>query len=108
MFKEIILSFIAGTAVFISPCVLPLIPAYIFYITGLRVEEKVDNKLKFLIRIFFFIIGFTIVFTILGIITALLTYNLYSSPITPLTFYLGLNFVMHWVGIIYYHITDNK
>lgn len=42
------------------------------------------------------------------IITALLTYNLYSSPITPLTFYLGLNFVMHWVGIIYYHITDNK
>ncbi len=74
MTKEIILSFIAGIVVFISPCVLPLIPAYIFYITGLRVEDKVDNKLQFFIRILFFIFGFTIVFTVLGIITALLTF----------------------------------
>jgi cytochrome c-type biogenesis protein len=75
MIKEIILSFIAGTAVFISPCVLPLIPAYIFYITGLRVEEKIDDKFKFIIRIIFFILGFTIIFTALGIITALLTFR---------------------------------
>ena len=60
MIKEIILSFIAGIAVFISPCVLPLIPAYVFYITGLRVEEKIEDKFKFIIRIIFFIIGFTI------------------------------------------------
>lgn len=74
MTKEILLSFIAGIVVFISPCVLPLIPAYIFYITGLKAEEKIDNKLQFFIRILFFVLGFTIIFTALGIITALLTF----------------------------------
>ena len=102
MFKETILSFIAGTAVFISPCVLPLIPAYIFYITGLRVEEKVDDKLKFLIRIIFFIIGFTIVFTILGIITALLTFQAGNvKKIINIIFGIILIiFSLHFMGLI--------
>ncbi len=102
MIKDIILSFGAGIAVFISPCVLPLIPAYIFYITGLRVEEKVDNKFQFFIRIMFFIIGFTIIFTALGIITALLTFTSgnIKQVINIIFGIILIIFSLHFAGII--------
>ena len=34
----------AGTISFLSPCVLPLVPPYLCFITGASLEELVDNK----------------------------------------------------------------
>ena len=57
----------AGILSFFSPCILPLIPAYIMYMTGSTLENEVSQrKFKALSRTFGFVIGFTIVFIIMG------------------------------------------
>ena len=65
-----LVAFGAGILTFVSPCVLPLMPAYICYITGLSLEELKTgdkNSLHYIVlNTLFFIIGFTIVFTLLG------------------------------------------
>lgn len=67
---SILLSFIAGIGSFLSPCILPLIPVYVSYITGYSIEEfKEKNDLsykKILISSLCFISGFTVIFTLLG------------------------------------------
>lgn len=64
-----ILAFSAGLLSFLSPCVLPLIPAYISYLTGSAVADINTNKAR--MNLFYkslgFIIGFTIVFIIMGL-----------------------------------------
>jgi len=61
------LSFLAGLISFISPCVLPLIPAYISYIVGTTFNEiKTKSKLLVLKNSLLFVFGFSLVFIILG------------------------------------------
>lgn len=61
------IAFGAGVLSFFSPCILPMIPAYIMYMTGSVVEEEVSRRrFKALIRTFGFVIGFTIIFIIMG------------------------------------------
>jgi cytochrome c-type biogenesis protein len=68
----IIGAFIAGLLSFLSPCVFPLIPSYITYITGLSFTdlqaEHSTHKVRRLIIVhsFLFIAGFTCVFVLLG------------------------------------------
>ncbi len=65
-------AFAAGLFSFISPCVLPLIPAYISFISGVSVEEfkeGVGNKKKLskvILSSVFFVAGFSLVFVTLG------------------------------------------
>lgn len=63
-----ILAFSAGLLSFLSPCVLPLIPAYVSYLTGSAVAEINTSKAKLnlLYKSIGFIIGFTIIFIIMG------------------------------------------
>jgi len=55
---------VAGIISFFSPCVLPLIPAYIAYINGNTDIQKKRQQLLW--RVLLFILGFTIVFVLLG------------------------------------------
>lgn len=65
-------AFIAGLLSFLSPCVLPLIPSYITYITGLSFAdlqaEHPSHKVRqqTIIHSLIFIAGFTTVFVLLG------------------------------------------
>ncbi|MDR7870246.1 MAG: cytochrome c biogenesis protein CcdA [Tissierellaceae bacterium] len=61
------IAFLAGFISFFSPCILPLIPAYIMYITGINIEEDLSKKRLFTLnRTLFFVLGFTIIFMIMG------------------------------------------
>lgn len=61
------IAFGAGFLSFFSPCILPLIPAYIMYITGVSMENELETKrLLALKRTIGFVIGFTIIFIIMG------------------------------------------
>lgn len=61
------IAFGAGFLSFFSPCILPLIPAYIMYITGVNMEDELEKKRLFaLTRTLGFVIGFTIIFMIMG------------------------------------------
>lgn len=65
-------AFIGGMLSFISPCVLPLLPSYISFITGISFEELTDHQNKkqikklILVNSVMFIIGFSLVFISLG------------------------------------------
>lgn len=62
-------SFLAGITTFLSPCVLPLIPAYLSFITGFSLEELREGEKNFTPLIFntlFFVFGFTVIFVLLG------------------------------------------
>jgi len=58
------LAFTAGVVSFASPCVLPLVPGYVSFVTGGRATEGESRRP--LIPILLFILGFTIVFTLVG------------------------------------------
>ena len=63
---ELLIAFGAGLISFLSPCVLPLIPGYISYISGSSINELIDKKNINLIPMVLFTIGFSIVFIIFG------------------------------------------
>lgn len=60
------LAFLAGLVSFISPCVLPLIPGYVSFITGVAPQDKPKSFMQTLIPLILFVAGFTLVFTALG------------------------------------------
>jgi len=61
------IAFGAGFLSFFSPCILPLIPVYIMYITGVSMENELETKRLFALkRTIGFIIGFTIIFILMG------------------------------------------
>ena len=63
---ELIIAFGAGLISFLSPCVLPLIPGYISYISGSSLNDLIEKKRVNLIPIILFTLGFSIVFIIFG------------------------------------------
>lgn len=61
------IAFGAGFLSFFSPCILPMIPVYIMYMTGTTMESEIkERRLLALRRTFGFVIGFTIIFMIMG------------------------------------------
>ena len=75
---SLIAAFSAGLLSFVSPCVLPLVPSYISYITGLSVEQLTDasERVKFkkaiVLNSLIFIAGFSSVFIAFGASASLL------------------------------------
>ncbi|MBN1881529.1 MAG: sulfite exporter TauE/SafE family protein [Deltaproteobacteria bacterium] len=74
---SIFVAFWAGIVSFISPCVLPLLPSYLTFITGMSFDELTGENKKSVRRAtvlhsIFFIIGFSIVFTALGALFGLM------------------------------------
>ena len=61
---ELIIAFGAGLISFLSPCVLPLIPGYISYISGTTYNELSEKKIK-ISPLVFFTLGFSIVLVLL-------------------------------------------
>ncbi|MCX5723358.1 MAG: cytochrome c biogenesis CcdA family protein [Nitrospirae bacterium] len=83
---SLLAAFSAGLLSFVSPCVLPLVPSYISYITGLSIEQLTDAtvrskfKKSIIVNALLFIAGFTAVFVSFGasasfIGQALMTYQ---------------------------------
>ncbi len=65
---SVVMAFGAGLVSFASPCVLPLIPSYLTYITGLSFEDLTDEEAparargRVLLHALLFVAGFTVVF----------------------------------------------
>ena len=63
---EYLIAFGAGLISFLSPCVLPLIPGYISYISGQSLQEILNQKKINFFPLILFCLGFSTVFVILG------------------------------------------
>ena len=65
------LAFGAGLISFFAPCVLPLLPAYVGYVSGVSLKELEKYgyrpyRRKIIVTSIFYILGFSLVFILLG------------------------------------------
>ena len=110
---------LAGIISFLSPCVLPLVPPYLCFITGLSLEELVDRKetaaeerRDTLLAALMFVLGFSTVFITLGAsaswIGSLLreelarTVEIFGFSFNPITSIAGLVIIvmgLHFLGV---------
>ena len=81
----ILIAFSAGLASFIAPCILPMIPAFLAYISGTTLTEinndqKTNfkiNKINIIANTIFFVLGFSVIFSTLGVlINSILSENI--------------------------------
>jgi len=63
---ELFIAFGAGLISFLSPCVLPLIPGYVSFITGSTLNEILEKKKIDLLPLIVFSLGFSFVFIVFG------------------------------------------
>lgn len=62
----LVVAFTAGLLSFLSPCVLPLVPSYIGFLTGLSLEEMGSRRRVAFTHALAFVGGFSLVFLVLG------------------------------------------
>ena len=96
---EIILAISAGLLSFLSPCVLPIIPGYIAYISGSTLEDLLEKKNINLLPIFLFTVGFSIVFIIFGASATFLGKILLSNSF-PLRIIAGIIIIVFSLHIL--------
>jgi cytochrome c-type biogenesis protein len=61
-----VLAFVAGFVSFASPCVLPLVPGYVSFVTGESIVDGVERGRRRLLPMLLFVGGFTVVFVLFG------------------------------------------
>lgn len=96
----------AGLLSFFSPCILPLIPAYFSFITGLSLDELTENKKQTRRKVFlstvFYVAGFSFIFILFGASASFL--GGLASQYAWVVRYLGggiiLVFGLHLLGVI--------
>lgn len=104
----ILLAFIAGFASFISPCVLPIVPGYLSFISGVSFEEMTSpaarsvTRRRIFLNSLFFVIGFSLVFIALGASATFVGQILREqlSLITKIAGAVIIVFGLHMTGLI--------
>ncbi|HEX5962590.1 MAG TPA: cytochrome c biogenesis protein CcdA [Gemmatimonadales bacterium] len=61
-----VVAFMAGLLSFLSPCVLPLVPSYVGFITGMTLPEMAGRRRVALTHALLFVLGFSLIFVVLG------------------------------------------
>ena len=104
------LAFFAGLLSFLSPCVLPLIPGYISYISGQNLNELAVNKKNVLLKSIFFSLGFSFVFIIFGATASLLgkVFITYSNELRIIAGLIIILFSLQFIGIIKLNILNKE
>jgi len=100
----LVTALVAGLLSFFSPCVLPLVPAYLGYITGTTASEMGGSgRLRTLAHAGFFVLGFGLMFTVIGAAAGLLGGIIY--PIMPYLVRIGgvvlVVFGLHMMGVVW-------
>ena len=99
---ELLVALGAGLISFLSPCVLPLIPGYISYVSGNSLNELIERKKVNIIPTILFTVGFSIVFIIFGAASTFLGQFLLqnSFELRILAGVIIIIFSLHIIGII--------
>lgn len=101
-------AFIAGIISFLSPCILPLVPGYISFMSGLSLEELskgTEKKLllkKAVMGSICFVIGFSVVFTFLGASATAIGNFLreYATILNKIAGVVIVLFGLHTIGVL--------
>jgi len=103
-------AFSAGFISFLSPCVLPLIPGYISYISGQALDEIIKDNKSVLLKTIFFSIGFSVVFISFGITASFIGKLLisYSNQLRIIAGIIIILFSLQFIGLINLKILNSE
>ncbi len=98
----LLVAFSAGLLSFLSPCVLPLIPSYITFITGLSFDEVQSSRRVALVHGLLFVLGFSLIFLALGATATVIGRVLFSQRdlITKIGGVMIIVFGLYLVGVL--------
>ena len=106
-------AFLAGLLSFLSPCILPLIPAYFTYISGFSLEELTESendqiRARVVLSTLAYVCGFSLVFILLGASASLVGSFMqeYSNIIRIVGGVLIVLLGVHLTGIIHFNRLD--
>ncbi len=110
MILNLLVAFSAGFISFLSPCVLPLIPGYISYISGQALVEIIKDNKPVLLKTIFFSIGFSIVFISFGITASFIGKLLinYSNQLRIIAGIIIILFSLQFIGLINLKILNSE
>jgi cytochrome c-type biogenesis protein len=98
---------IAGIVSFLSPCVLPLVPPYLIYLTGATIEQVADDeqgaasRRAVMVSALVFVLGFSTVFVILGASASLIgsLVRAYAAQLSLVAGVLIILMGLHFLGL---------
>jgi cytochrome c-type biogenesis protein len=95
-------AFLAGVLSFLSPCVLPLVPSYLGFVTGFTLEEMSGRRRLAMLHSLLFVVGFSLVFILLGASATALgrVLNYYQEWVTRIGGVIIIFFGLYLVGVI--------
>jgi cytochrome c-type biogenesis protein len=107
---NLLIAFSAGFISFLSPCILPLIPGYISYISGQTLDEIIEDKKSVLLKTVFFSVGFSIVFISFGITASFIGKLLisYSNQLRIVAGIIIILFSLQLIGLINLKILNSE
>ena len=110
MILNLLIAFSAGFISFLSPCVLPLIPGYISYISGQTLDEIIEDNKSVLLKTIFFSVGFSIVFISFGITASFIGRFLinYSNQLRIIAGLIIILFSLQLIGLINLKILNSE
>ena len=112
-----VLCFFAGFLSFLSPCVLPIVPSYLCFLTGVSItdltgDENDNLKKKLITRSIFFVMGFSLIFILMGasvnIFRPILNYSFHffwiSVDLQMLAGAIIIIFGLHLIGLFKFNL----
>jgi len=107
---NLFIAFSGGFVSFLSPCVLPLIPGYVSYISGQTFDEIIEDKKLVLLKTIFFSVGFSIVFVSFGITASFIGKFLinYSNQLRIIAGLIIILFSLQLIGLINLKILNSE
>ena len=103
----LVAALVAGMLSFLSPCVLPLVPPYLIYLTGMSLERLVDAQTEPRVRretilaAFLFVLGFSTIFVALGASASVIgaVVRAYSNELAVLAGIAIIVMGLHFLGL---------
>jgi cytochrome c-type biogenesis protein len=99
---NLLIAFSGGFVSFLSPCVLPLIPGYISYISGQTLDKIIKDNKSVLLKTVFFSVGFSIFFISFGMTASFIAKLLisYSNQLRIVAGIIIILFSLQLIGLI--------
>lgn len=103
-------AFLAGVLSFLSPCVLPLVPSYLGFVTGFTLEEMSGRRRLAMLHSLLFVVGFSLVFILLGASATALgrVLNYYQEWVTRIGGVIIIFFGLYLVGVIKFRFLEQE
>jgi len=103
------IAFGAGFISFLTPCVLPIIPGYISYITGKKLDDIQKSRKIVLIKTILFSLGFSFVFIILGLAASFIGNILifFGNELRIIAGIIIIIFSLNLLGVLNFNFLNN-